>query len=228
VTLEQLLQSLGAGVSHSLLTVVGITFLGGILSSAICPCTLPVGVGVAGAASASEARLRRSGLQLSMSFFAGIVMSLTILGGFAGWLGALATESFGRRWALTMAVLSLAAAIVILRWSRVKNERLVGWRRPGLLGSFGYGVIFSVGTSIAPLLLLLAVVATEGRTEYGSLMAFVFGLGRGLPFLLAGLAGSAIIGLFPLGSWTRAVHLVSVGALLIVSAYYVNVYVQLL
>ena len=228
MTLEHLLQSLGSSASHSLLTIFGITFLGGIAASAVCPCTLPVGVGVAGLAGASETRLRYSGLQISIAFFAGIVFSLTVLGAFASRLGALATESFGRNWALTMAIVSLAAAFVAFRWSRVKNESLVAWRRPGLLGAFGYGIVFSVGTSVAPLLLLLTVLAVDGNSEHGLLIAFVFGLGRGVPFLLAGLAGSAITGLIQLGSWSRVIQVASAAALLIVSAYYVNIFVELL
>jgi len=228
VTLEHLLQSLGSSTSHSLLTIFGITFLGGIAASAVCPCTLPVGVGVAGLAGASETRLRYSGLQISVAFFAGIVFSLAVLGAFASRLGALATESFGRNWALTMAIVSLAAAFVAFRWSRVKNESLVAWRRPGLLGAFGYGIVFSVGTSVAPLLLLLTVLAVDGNSEHGLLIAFVFGLGRGVPFLLAGLAGSAMTGLIQLGSWSRVIQLASAAALLIVSAYYANIFVELL
>ena len=228
MTLEHLLQSLGSSTSHSLLTIFGITFLGGIAASAVCPCTLPVGVGVAGLAGASETRLRYSGLQISVAFFAGIVFSLSVLGAFASRLGALATESFGRNWALTMAIVSLAAAFVAFRWSRVKNESLVAWRRPGLLGAFGYGIVFSVGTSVAPLLLLLTVLAVDGNSEHGLLIAFVFGLGRGVPFLLAGLAGSAMTGLIQLGSWSRVIQLASAAALLIVSAYYVNIFVELL
>lgn len=228
MTFEQLLQSLGSDLAQSLLTILGITFLGGILSSAVCPCTLPVGLGVAGLAGASETRLRHGGLQISLAFFAGIVASLTVLGAFAGQLGALATESFGRNWALAMATMSFVAAFVALRWSRIKVDKLIAWRRPGVLGAFGYGIIFSVGTSVAPLLLLLTIAAGQGRAEHGLLLAFVFGLGRGTPFLLAGLAGSAVTGLTRLGVWSRAIQLVSAAALLMVSVYYVNVFVELL
>ncbi len=227
MTLEHLLQSLGSSTSHSLLTIFGITFLGGIAASAVCPCTLPVGVGVAGLAGASETRLRYSGLQISLAFFAGIVFSLAALGAFASRLGALATESFGRNWALTMAIVSLAAAFVAFRWSRVKNESLVAWRRPGLLGAFGYGIVFSVGTSVAPLLLLLAILAADGSSEHGLLIAFIFGLGRGVPFLLAGMVGT-MTGLIQLGSWSRVIQVASAAALLIVSAYYANIFVELL
>ena len=229
MTLEQFLQPLGAGLlSHSPLTAAGITFLGGIVASAVCPCTLPMGLGVASLAGASEARQRHGGLQISAAFFAGIVVSLAGLGALAGQLGALATESFGRDWALVMAATSLLAALVAFWRPRMRIEMLTAWRRPGVLGSFGYGLVFSLGTSVAPLLLLLTIVAAQGRPEHGLVLALIFGLGRGLPFLLAGIAGSAVTGLTRLGLWSRAIQIASGAALMVVSAYYVNVFVAFL
>jgi cytochrome c-type biogenesis protein len=228
MTLEQLLEPFHSGLSAFSLTALGVTFLGGILASAVCPGTLPVGVGVAGLAGASEARLRRGGVQISAAFFAGIVLSLMVLGAVAGRLGALATQSFGRNWALAMAILSLAAALVAFRWSRMAIETLTAWRRPGVIGAFGYGIVFSVGTSVAPLLLLLTIAAAQETPAHALLLAFVFGLGRGLPFLLAGLAGSALTGLSRLGAWSRPIQVTSGVALLFVSLYYVNVFVALL
>ena len=83
MTLEQFLQPLSAGLSYSPLTALGITFVGGIVASAVCPCTVPMGLGVAGLAGASQVRARYGGLQVSAAFFAGIVISLTALGGAA-------------------------------------------------------------------------------------------------------------------------------------------------
>ena len=227
MTLEQFLQPLSAGLSYSPLTALGITFVGGIVASAVCPCTVPMGLGVAGLAGASQVRARYGGLQVSAAFFAGIVISLTALGGVAGRLG-LATEAFGRNWALGMASLSLVAAALALWWPRMPVDRLVAWRRPGVVGSFAYGVVFSLGTSVAPFLLLLTIAAAEGRPEIGLMLAFIFGLGRGLPFLLAGMAGSVITGFTRLGLWSRTIQVVSAVALLTVSAYYAKVFVELM
>jgi cytochrome c-type biogenesis protein len=167
-------------------------------------------------------------LQVSAAFFAGIVISLTALGGAAGRLGALATEAFGRNWALGMAILSLVAATLALWWPRMPIDRLTAWRRPGVAGSFAYGVVFSLGTSVAPFLLLLTIATAEGRPEIGLILAFIFGLGRGLPFLLAGIAGSVLTGFTRLGLWSRTTQVVSAAALLTVSAYYANVFVELM
>jgi cytochrome c-type biogenesis protein len=142
-------------------------------------------------------------------------------------LGALATESFGRYWALGMAIMSLVAAVFAFWGPRLKVSQLEGWRRPGLTGAFGYGFIFSLGTSVAPLLLLLTVSAARASPMQGLFLAFTFGLGRGLPFLAAGVAGSAITGLTRLGAWHRTIRFVSGCALLFVTVYYTRVFIAL-
>jgi cytochrome c-type biogenesis protein len=224
MTLEQVLEPLAG---QGILAAVPLTFLGGIVASGVCPCTVPMGLGVAGLAGASETRTRYGGLQVAVAFFAGIVLSLTVLGALAGRLGALATESFGRNWALAMAAASLIAAVIAFAWPRMKIASLAAWRRPGVLGAFGYGLVFSLGTSVAPLLLLLTIAAAQAP-QRALLLAFVFGLGRGFPFLVAGLAGSALTGWTRLGLWTRPIQVVSGVALLGVAVYYADVYRQLL
>ena len=69
------------------------------------------------------------------------------------------TESFGRYWALMMVFISLIAAVIAFYGPRIQVNKLAALRRPGLGGSFLYGFIFSLGTSAAPLLLLLSVAA---------------------------------------------------------------------
>ncbi|MDP3767120.1 MAG: cytochrome c biogenesis protein CcdA [Dehalococcoidia bacterium] len=226
MTLDEFLRDVGSG--HGFLVALGVSFLGGMVSSAVCPCTLPVGLGMASVAGASEVQARRQGLKIATAFFAGIVINLTVLGALLGRLGALTTESFGRYWALAMAILSLLAAGAAFRGLGLKLSQLEALRRPGLAGAFGYGFVFSLGTSVAPLLLLFTVSAASGRPEYGFLLAFTFGLGRGLPFLLAGLIGGAVTRFTGLGRWGRAIQVVSGCTLVAVSIYYANTFAALL
>jgi cytochrome c-type biogenesis protein len=228
MTLDAFLRDVGSGLGHGLLFALGVSLLAGIMASAVCPCTLPVGIGIAGVAGASEVKERKQGLKIATAFFAGIVVNLTVLGAIAARLGALATESFGRFWALAMAFLSLVAALVAFLGPRLKVRQLEALRRPGLAGAFGYGFVFSLGTSVAPLLLLLAVSAANGRPGHGFFLALAFGVGRGMPFLAAGVIASAVTRFAQLSRWRRAIEVVSGCALLVVSAYYANTFAALL
>ena len=228
MTLEAFLRSFGSSLPEGPFVALGVALLAGIVASAVCPCTLPVGLGMAGVVSASESLSRRSGFLIAAAFFAGIVVNLTLLGALAGRMGAMLTESFGRYWTLAMALLSLVAAIGAFLGPHLKVDQLVALRRPGLAGAFGYGFVFSLGTSAAPLLLLLTVAAAQGKPAYGLVLASAFGLGRGLPFLLVGLFAGAVMRLVRVALWRRVIEVVSGSALLFVSAYYARAFVALL
>ena len=171
---------------------------------------------------------RRAGILIAIAFFIGIVVNLTLLGALAGRLGAFLTESFGRYWAFLMAVLSLAAAIVAFAGPRLKLKRLADLRRPGISGAFAYGFIFSLGTSVAPLLLLLTVAAAQAHVQYGLLLALAFGVGRGLPFLLVGVFAGLLMRFAALSRWRRSLQIVSGCALLTVAVYYARAFTMLL
>jgi len=225
ITLDEFLRQVGTG--HGLLLTTGVSCLAGVVASAVCPCTLPVGVGVATVASASETGGQRRGFKIAAAFSAGIAVNLAMLGLVAGRLGTFATESFGRNWALVMAAVSLAAAGVAFWGPRLKASQLAELRRPGLVGAFGYGFIFSLGTSVAPLLLLLSVATATARPESGFLLALAFGVGRGLPFLLVGVLAGVVVRLTRLTLWRRSLQVISGCALLLLAGYYTQTFLAL-
>jgi cytochrome c-type biogenesis protein len=228
MTLEGFLEQTAAGLPHGSIWMLGVAVVGGVLASAVCPCTLPVGLGIAGAAGASETQSRRGGFMIAIAFFAGIVTNLTILGVLAAGLGGILTESFGRYWTLGMALFSLAAAILAFWGPRLRPSQLAALRRPGMTGAFVYGFIFSLGTSAAPLLVLLTIAASQTGTIYGVLLSFAFGVGRGLPFLVVGVFAGAAMRLARIGVWRRTIQVGSGTVLLFVSIYYVRAFVGLL
>lgn len=227
MTLEEFLRRFGSVLIGHPFWGLGIVLGAGIVASAVCPCTLPVGLGIAGMAGASESKSRRAGFMIAIAFFLGIVVNLVIVGTLAGRLGALLTETFGRYWSFGMAVMSLAAAGVAFRGARLKIDQLEALRRPGLAGAFLYGFVFSLGTSVAPLLVLLTFVAAQRSSENGFVLAFAFGLGRGLPFLVVGLFAGTVMRLARFTLWRRAIEIVSGCALLFVAFYYARVFIAL-
>ena len=138
------------------------------------------------------------------------------------------SESFGRYWALTMALGSLLAAVVAFWGPRMKIDTLEALRKPGLVGAFGYGFLFSIGTSAAPLLVLLTISAGQASVSYGVLLSFAFGVGRGFPFLLVGLFAGVLMRFARISLWRRTIQVVSGCALVMVSLYYVRMFVNLL
>lgn len=200
--------------------VFGIAFVAGLLSSAICPFTLPVGLGVAGVVGTAETRIRGSGFPIAMAFFAGLVVSLTALGTMAGFLGLVATQVVGRWWMLIMAVLAFIAALAVFFGSSLRLPAFSGQRRTGMIGAFVYGLVFSLGTPAVSLLLVLTIAAAEHRPAYGALLALGYGVGRGLPFLLLGLFSGVAMRLRCQPSWSRAIRVTTGSLLLVITGYY--------
>lgn len=210
------------------LLVLAILPLAGIVASAVCPCTVPIGIAIAGMTTTSETRSPRSGFLVAAAFFLGIVVNLAVLGGVSGRLGAVLSESFGRFWAMMMSLISLVAALLAFRGPQLNLEKLLSVRRPGVLGGFAYGFVFSLGTSAAPLLLVLTVAAAHRTPAFGLLLSVAFGIGRGLPFLLVGMFAGAMARFARMQRWRTAIQIFSGAVLLFVSGYYAWVFTNLI
>lgn len=227
MTLDSFLNAVGNNLSQGTIWSYAIAFVAGILASAVCPCTLPMGLGMASVVGSAETREKKSGLPIAIMFFLGIVLNLTLLGALAARLGEILTETFGRYWALSMALVSLLAAIAAFLGPRLQVSQLEGLRRPGQLGAFIYGFVFSLGTSAAPLLLLLTVAAGQREIKGGLILAVIFGVGRGLPFLLVGLFAGLVTKFTELSLWRKPIQALSGLSLIIVGAYYLKVFFAL-
>lgn len=101
MTLDAFLEKFASSLPHGSLWAVAVTVLAGVIASAVCPCTVPVGLGVAGVVGSSAAKNRRDGFWIAVAFFAGIVTNLTVLGTVAGRLGpfSLNPSAVTGRWA---------------------------------------------------------------------------------------------------------------------------------
>jgi cytochrome c-type biogenesis protein len=221
--IQQFSQALANGSFYSLIIAAG----AGIITTGICPCTLPVGLGIAGLVSSNTENKTNRGFMIALGFFCGIVVCLSVLGALAGKLGVFFTEAFGQYWALSMALISAIAAVVAFYGPRLSVSKLATIRRPGIGGSFVYGLVFSLGTSAAPLLLLLSVAAATANPVYGFILALAFGIGRGLPFLIVSAFAGAVTKFAQLTWLRRSIQIVSGLALLFVCYYYVQVFVDL-
>lgn len=214
--------------AQGLLLGMLIAAVAGILSTGVCPCTLPVGAGVAAAAGGAETHSRRSGLALAGMFGLGMVTTITVLGVLAGHASGLLTMAFGRYWALAMALLTFAAAMVAFVGFRLGASQLERLRRPGALGAFIYGSVFSLGSATAPLLVLLGTAAVQPDLAQSAALAFTFGIGRALPFLLIVLSAGFLAPFLQSPVRRKVVQWASGSVLLAASAYFTWTFLTLI
>ena len=203
------IQNLGASVAQYPLIALLVAATGGVLSTSTCPCTLPAGVGLVSyvgyqVETVGERVRRHYGAALSISFFAGLVLGLMVLGVVASVLGRVLAQ-WDAEFAVGAALIALLSGVAALFGPalrrRVPDPSVR--RRGGIAGSFLYGTVYSVATitsSAGPLLLLLTISAAIGQPLYGALIAMAFAIGRGAPFLLMGLFAGR------LGAWVARVE----------------------
>lgn len=224
------IRSLEVSVAQYPLVALGVATAGGMLSTSACPCTLPTGVGLVSyvgtqVESVGERAGRRYGAALSFSFFAGLMLSLVVLGVLAALFGRVLAQwdaAFAVGAALVTLIAGLAALFGPALRRRVPDPSVR--RRGGILGSFLYGTVYSVATitsSAGPLMLVLTVAAAVGRPAYGAGLSLSFAIGRGIPFLLIGLfAGAAGAALARIERYRRPAEVVSGLALLALAGYF--------
>jgi len=186
-----------------------LVFLGGILTS-VGPCNLamvPVVIGyVGGYANPTRAK----GFWLSTFFTLGSSATFMLLGLVAASIGGLfGTESVILHWfvALVCFVIGLnllgAVKLNFDFMTRLQPKRVA---ITGLVGAFALGLVVGLagsqcGTPV--LVAILGIVMAKGKLAYGASLLFAYGLGRGVPIVLAGTFTGVVKALPAMQRWTR-------------------------
>lgn len=188
----------------NLVIAAAVAFAAGIVSFA-SPCVVPLVpgylsymTGLSGAELASgQAANRLRVLGGGLLFTLGFAVPFTLIG-LVG--GALAFALQARPWQIVMGLL---VAVLGLAFTGLLPFDLLGRERRirdaaidrGMLGAMPLGFVFGVGwvpcigPALAAILALGATTSAAGGTPLrGGVLAFVYALGLGLPFVLIGLA----------------------------------------
>ena len=202
-------------------------FAAGLLSF-LSPCVLPIVPGYLSYMSGLEvAEEDKGGIKtgiVALGFIFGFTMVFVALGASATLLGSFLRD-YQREFTIVSGVFIIAMGLVFIGALKIpflyQERRFHPTTKAGFWGSIVLGSAFAFGWSpcIGPTLGLVLTMAAgssaEGGALEGAFLLFVYSMGLGVPFLLAGVGFSRLSGvLLWLRKRTRVINLVS-GALLI-------------
>ena len=170
--------------------VLVLVFIGGVVTS-ISPCILsmvPLLVSYIGGYGGDGPRSR--GFMLSSSFVTGLAITFAVLGFIAASFG----QVFGQIDAIWYYILAAVAIIMGLQLLGVLTFNLPGLqkipiKKAGFGGSLVMGMLFGLVASpcATPVLaVIITYAAVQAEPVYGSGLLFIYGIGHGLPLLVAG------------------------------------------
>jgi thioredoxin:protein disulfide reductase len=195
--------------------------------TALTPCVLPM-IPITMAVFGARRDVKRTrAVTLALTYVAGIVVTFGVLGVAISLLGKVLNTGglLGNPWfvwPLAAFFLTMAASMFgafDLNLPGPLQERLSRVGGAGYGGAFAMGLVAGLIASpcvAAPLLSLLAVVATRARPVEGFVVMGTYGLGLGWPFFV--VAGFAL-SLPKSGSWMEAVKS-ALGLVMVVAALY--------
>jgi cytochrome c-type biogenesis protein len=222
----------GGGLTGA--AALGVAFLGGLVAG-FGPCVLPMLPAVFGYVTGHvtdtegprESEWRR-GLVLSTAFVLGMALLFAGIGAAAGALGHAILVGAWAYYALAAICVVLGLQLLGLIQLRFDVlNRFVPVARPkrrGLIGAFLFGILFGVVASpcSTPILAAVATIAAvRGSAAQGAVMLFVYGLGKGVPLILLGLASGSLTLMRPLSRATGLLTKIGGAALLGTAAYLV-------
>jgi len=205
------------------LSILILVFLGGLMTS-LSPCLLSMLPVMLGYIGGLEKPSKTKGFITSASFVLGLAVTFAILGIIASLLG----KAFGQIGSGWLYIIGFFAIFMGLQLIGVINFNLPGLqtmpeKKGGVLGSFGVGLLFGLVASpcATPVLaVLMTYVAGQGVLWYGALLLFIYGLGHGLPLIIAGTFTAVLKSLPRLQKWSHYITYLSGGLLITLGLYF--------
>jgi len=193
-----LLENLPGFIASGSLLAYLLVAAAGVITS-IGPCNLAmVPVVVAFVGGSGQASRSRAAL-LSTAFALGAAATFTLLGVAASLVGGLFGPNRSLLYYVVSAVCLLLGLNMLgalqLRLPGVSVQGAAGRVGQGMPGAFLLGMVVGLGGSqcgTPALAAILSVAMAQGKLAYGAGLLFAYGLGRGVPIVLAGASAGAM------------------------------------
>ncbi|NLL18864.1 MAG: cytochrome c biogenesis protein CcdA [Clostridia bacterium] len=209
-------------LSGSLFIALPLIFVAGVITS-FSPCILsmiPVLVGYVGGYSNTS---RLKSFSMSFLFVLGLGVTFAILGITAASFGKVFGQ-IGSHWYIIMAVVAIVMGLQLLGVFQISFPGLkkLPVKTKGMVGSFLMGLFFGLVASpcATPVLaVIMTYLASKGDLVFGGVMLFAYGIGHGMPLLIAGTFTGAIKNLRQFQRYSQYVTYASAGILILLGAY---------
>ncbi|MFZ5351952.1 MAG: cytochrome c biogenesis CcdA family protein [Bacillota bacterium] len=186
---SQWLDSISSAISANIWLTPVLALLAGLLTS-FTPCALTSVTLVIGYVGGTGQKDTRKAFILSLVFSLGMAITFTVLGTIASLLGRL-LQGAGSWWYIVLGILML---LMTLQTWEIYNfipstYAISKSTRRGFVGAFFAGILgglFSSPCATPVLVVLLAMVAKEGKLLMGVLLLLLYSLGHSFLVLVAG------------------------------------------
>jgi len=203
-----------------------LVYAGGILTS-MSPCILtmiPVIVGYIGGYRGNETGSRLKGFSMSVAFVLGLSVTFAVFGIAAVLLGKIFGQ-IGETWYYIMATIAILMGLQLMGVINIPFPTLqkLPSARGGLVSSFLIGMVFGLVASPCATPVLAVIVTYVASTQnfyYGAGLLFVYGLGHGLPLIIAGTFTATIKQLPRFQKYSHYISLASGGILILLGLYF--------
>ncbi|UTW08936.1 cytochrome c biogenesis protein CcdA [Pseudomonas benzenivorans] len=224
------LEALRLAITQGTLVAVGLSLMAGLFFSLspLALAALPVPL-----AYVTRARSPQDAARYGLSFIAGMLAALALLGLLAGLGGGWVQDLLGRYWGLVLGPWLILLGLLWLGRIRLSLPA-PGFkaRRPSTAwGAFALGVPFSVAVCpvCAPaLIVLLGAAAASGSPALGALLLASFAVGRAIPLAIATTAVGGLQQLQAVARFGQLYELCGGIGLVLTGLYLLNAYFRFL
>lgn len=183
---------LTSALSSGSLVALPLAFAGG-LAMGLNPCCLALYPAAAATCSAGacDADTPRPAASNAIAFVLGTATATTILGVVAAVAGS-TLEGFGGWVRYAIALVPIFMGLHLLGWVSLPMPRgPIGFHGRGVHGAYANGLVLSlvIGPCGTPALAaILSYAAFQGSVAFAALLLFLYGMGNGVPLVIAGTA----------------------------------------
>jgi cytochrome c biogenesis protein CcdA len=182
---------------------IGLIFallLGTVSAATSACCTLPALGILIGYSGAQKEKTRHTVIRSSIFFMAGIVLSLIIIGGFAGFIGQAAQFYLGSYWKVFAGIIAIVfglATLKLLPFNLPALNLLTSTNGSEKLGPAAAGLLLGGGVAASSLpcnpgiFIVLGAAILQGNVIWATLLLAMFAIGFSLP-LTAVLLGVSL------------------------------------